>query len=193
MVSYIQSNFMGFGSGVVIPETGIALHNRGVAFSLEPSHPNEFAGGKRPYHTIIPSFLTREGKPIGPFGVMGGHMQAQGYLQVIIGTIGYGFGLQAALDAPPWQVTHGLKVKLERGISADVRDHLSGRGHDVSVPEGTGGFGHEMTRLDTPLSLKEMRLAEGGGFGRGQIIWQLDAVVYVAGSGMRADGAAVGW
>ncbi|MDO5534655.1 MAG: gamma-glutamyltransferase family protein, partial [Propionibacteriaceae bacterium] len=95
MVSFIQSNFAGFGSGVVVPDTGIALQNRGSGFSLEPGHPNELAPGKRPFHTIIPGFLTRGGQPVGPFGVMGGHMQAQGHLQVALHTIDAGLDPQS--------------------------------------------------------------------------------------------------
>lgn len=168
MVSYIQSNYMGFGSGVVIPETGIALQNRGACFSLEAGHLNEAAGGKRAYHTIIPSFLTRHGQAVGPFGVMGGYMQPQGHVQVALGTIDHGLNPQAVLDAPRWQVQSGLKVQLEMGISVESQEALQARGHDVEL---------------LPI----------GEFGRGQIIWRLDDGVLVAGSDMRADGCAVGW
>lgn len=169
MVSYIQSNYMGFGSGVVVPETGIALQNRGAGFSLETGHLNEAAGGKRPYHTIIPSFLTRNNRPVGPFGVMGGFMQPQGHTQVVLGTVDYGLNPQAALDAPRWRVTDGLGVKLELGTPEHVLRGLAARGHQVEVP------------------------VQPGEFGRGQIIWRLDEGVYVAGSDKRSDGAAVGW
>ncbi|MGB0384765.1 MAG: gamma-glutamyltransferase family protein [Ardenticatenaceae bacterium] len=169
MVSYIQSNYMGFGSGLVVPGTGIALQNRGACFSLEAGHPNEAAGGKRSYHTIIPAFLTRGGQAVGPFGVMGGYMQPQGHLQVALSTIDHGLNPQAALDAPRWQVTDGLNVKLEKGFSEEVQPALAARGHDVQT------------------------LDKNGGFGRGQIIWRLDEGVLVAGSDQRADGAAVGW
>jgi gamma-glutamyltranspeptidase/glutathione hydrolase len=169
MVSYIQSNYMGFGSGVVVPETGIALQNRGACFTLEPGHPNEAAGGKRPYHTIIPAFLTKGGQAVGPFGVMGGFMQPQGHTQVVVGTVDYGLNPQAALDAPRWQVTGGRGIDLEGGISPHIMRALGARGHQIRIP------------------------VERGGFGRGQIIRRLDEGVYVAGSDLRADGAAVGW
>jgi gamma-glutamyltranspeptidase/glutathione hydrolase len=169
MVSYIQSNYMGFGSGLVVPKTGIALHNRGVCFTLEPDHPNEAAGGKRPYHTIIPAFLTRQGQPVGPFGVMGAYMQPQGHTQVILGTVDYGLNPQAALDAPRWRVTEGLNVDLEFGTPEHVVRGLAARGHAVHLPPVRSGFG------------------------RGQIIWRLDEGAYIAGSDPRADGAAVGW
>lgn len=169
MVSYIQSNYMGFGSGIVIPESGIALQNRGACFSLEEGHPNEVAGGKRSYHTIIPAFLTKDQQAIGPFGVMGGYMQPQGHTQVAVGTLDYKLNPQAVLDAPRWQVTGGLGVTLEKGFCPDVIQQLAQRGHDITLAE------------------------KGGSFGRGQIIWQLDEGVLVAGSDLRADGAAVGW
>jgi gamma-glutamyltranspeptidase/glutathione hydrolase len=169
MVSYIQSNYAGFGSGVVVPETGIALQNRGACFTLEPGHPNEAAGGKRPYHTIIPAFLTKGGQAVGPFGVMGGFMQPQGHTQVVVGTVDYGLNPQAALDAPRWQVTGGRGIDLEGGISPHIMRALGARGHQIRIP------------------------VERGGFGRGQIIWRLVEGVYVAGSDLRADGAAVGW
>ena len=169
MVSYIQSNYQGFGSGVVVPDTGISLQNRGTCFSLEPGHPNEAVGGKRPYHTIIPAFLTRDRRPVGPFGVMGAFMQPQGQTQVITGTVDYGLNPQAVLDAPRWRFTGGLNVELEYGNSEQVVRGLTGRGHHISLP------------------------IRRGDFGRGQIIWRLDEGVYVAGSDMRSDGCAVGW
>jgi gamma-glutamyltranspeptidase/glutathione hydrolase len=169
MVSYIQSNYQGFGSGVVIPETGIAMHNRGANFSLAEGHPNEATAGKRPYHTIIPAFLTRGQEPVGPFGVMGGFMQPQGHTQVVVGTVDFGLNPQAVLDAPRWCVTGGLNVDLEFGFPEHVAQGLAARGHEVQLPLGRGGFG------------------------RGQIIWRHGDGVLVAGSDMRADGAAVGW
>jgi gamma-glutamyltranspeptidase/glutathione hydrolase len=169
MVSYIQSNYMGFGSGVVIPGMGIAMQNRGANFTLAEGHPNEAAGGKRPYHTIIPAFLTKDKQPVGPFGVMGGFMQPQGHTQVVTGTVDYDLNPQAVLDAPRWRVDDGLNVSLEFGTPEHVIQGLIGRGHNVRISSSRGDFG------------------------RGQIIWRLEAGVYVAGSDMRADGAAIGW
>ena len=169
MVSYIQSNYQGFGSGVVVPETGIALQNRGACFTLEVGHPNEAAGGKRPFHTIIPGFLARSSRPVGPFGVMGGQMQPQGHLQVVSGMLDYGLNPQAALDAPRWRVMAGREVWLEPGLPEPVLAGLAGRGHALTLQPDQGGFG------------------------RGQIIWQLESGVYIAGSDGRSDGAAAGW
>jgi gamma-glutamyltranspeptidase / glutathione hydrolase len=170
MVSLIQSNFMGFGSHVVVPGTGISLHDRGASFSLDPDHPNVVAPGKRPFHTIIPGFLSAgDGTPIGPFGVMGGHMQPQGHLQVVTNTVDYGMDPQAALDAPRWCWTTGLEVRVEPTVPAAVVDELRARGHRVIVEP----------RLDL--------------FGCGQAIWRLPGGGYVAGSEPRTDGYATGW
>ena len=169
MVSYIQSNYEGFGSGIVIPGTGIALQNRGAGFSLDPNHPNALAPNKRPYHTIIPAFLTLEGRPVGPFGVMGGHMQPQGHVQMVVNTVDWGLNPQASLDAPRWRVSEGLGVWLEYGMPRGVVDGLIRRGHAVRVEP------------------------DGGQFGKGQIIWRMANGTLVAGSEPRADGHAVGW
>ena len=98
MVSFIQSNFGGFGSGIVIPGTGIAMQNRGRGFVIERGHPNCTGGGKRPYHTIIPGFVTRDGQPVLSFGVMGGHHQPQGHVQMMVRLFDYGQNPQAAAD-----------------------------------------------------------------------------------------------
>ena len=169
MVSFIQSNYMGFGSGVVVPESGISLQNRGAGFTLEPSHPNEAAGGKRPRHTILPGFLTRNGDAVGPFGVMAGEMQPQGHLQVVSGMLDHDLNPQAVLDAPRWRIGDGLRVNVEPGTDPSVIDALEARGHRV------------------------VRAPNSYSFGRGQIIERRENGVYVAASEPRADGAAVGY
>ena len=135
MVSFIQSNYMGFGSGVVIPGTGIAMQNRGNGFSLAPGHPNEVAGGKRPYHTIIPGFVTENGEPRMSFGFMGGHMQHQGHVQTVHRVFDLGENPQAASDAPRWQVLPDYTVALETGFAADVASDLAARGHRVMAAD----------------------------------------------------------
>ena len=133
MVSYIQSNYMGFGSGIVVPGTGIALHDRGCNFSLEEGAANCLAPGKRPYHTIIPGFLTRNGEAVGPFGVMGAFMQPQGHVQAVMNMIDYGCNPQEALDAPRWQWKGGKSIELEPGFDGAIAAELKRRGHEVSV------------------------------------------------------------
>ncbi|WP_083939150.1 gamma-glutamyltransferase family protein [Deinococcus apachensis] len=171
MVSLIQSNYMGFGSGVVVPGTGIALHNRGHNFHLDPAHPNALAPGKRPYHTIIPGFLSRvDGTPVGPFGVMGGFMQPQGHLQVVLNTVRYGMNPQQALDAPRWQWLSGKGVEVEHALGAGLARALAARGHEVRV------------QLDS------------GSFGRGQIIWRNpETGVLEGGTESRTDGHVAVW
>jgi gamma-glutamyltranspeptidase/glutathione hydrolase len=171
MVSMIQSNCWGvgaFGSGVVVPEWGISLHSRGHAFHLDPQHPNALAPGKRPFHTIIPGFLTHQGNPIGPFGVMGGPMQPQGHVQLLVNALDYGMHPQAALDAPRWRV-EGRKLFVELETPRDVAQGLLARGHQLAVE------------------------VEPAGFGRGQAIWRLPSGAYIAASESRCDGQAVGW
>lgn len=168
MVSFIQSNYMGFGSGVVVPGTGIALQNRGANFTLDPTHPNRLEPGKRPYHTIIPGFLTRDGQAVGPFGVMGGFMQPQGHLQMVVNTVDYALNPQASLDAPRWQWTNDKTVQIESDADPHIVAGLRAMGHDIEVLEANGGFG------------------------RGQIIWRLPSGAYAAGSDKRADGYAAG-
>ena len=142
MVSLIQSNYYGFGSGVVVPGTGISLSNRAAGFTVEPGHPNVVAGGKRPFNTIIPGFVSRgDGTPAMAFGVMGGHMQPQGHLQVVLRTALWGQNPQAALDAPRWRVEAGLELALEAGVAAEARAALSALGHDLLADTAMGGFG----------------------------------------------------
>lgn len=141
MVSMIQSNYMGFGSGLVVPGTGIALHNRGANFSLDPASPNVLAPCKKPYHTIIPGFLTKAGEAVGPFGVMGAFMQPQGHVQVITNLVDFTMNPQEALDAPRWQWVSEKKVLLEQAVSSDIVRGLRERGHEVDVLEDSTSFG----------------------------------------------------
>ncbi len=142
MVSLIQSNYYGFGSGVVVPGTGISLQNRGAGFSTQPGHPNVVGPAKRPFHTIIPGFATAaDGSPLMAFGVMAGHMQPQGHVQVIARTALWGQNPQAALDAPRWRVESGLELALEEGVPDEVRSELARRGHTLLADAAVGGFG----------------------------------------------------
>ncbi len=141
MVSFINSIFYAFGSGVVVPGTGFALQNRGTGFSMEAGHPNRVAPGKRPFHTIIPAFVTRT-TPAGEtpwlsYGVMGGSMQPQGHVQVLLNLLVFGMDLQQALDAPRFRHLDGQRVALEAPIRDDVRARLLQLGHQVLEPEGT--------------------------------------------------------
>lgn len=170
MVSYIQSNYAGFGSGVVVPGTGIHLQNRGAGFRLEPGHPNRVGPGKRPFHTIIPGFLMRRGAPHMSFGVMGGPMQAQGHLQMVIRTQVYGQNPQAASDAPRWRFVARRKVAVEAAMDPAVLARLSAMGHEVSVETPDNPFG----------------------FGGAQLVERIDGG-YAAGSDHRKDGMAAGF
>jgi gamma-glutamyltranspeptidase/glutathione hydrolase len=169
IVSLIQSNYMGFGSGVVVPGTGISLQNRGAGFSLARNHPNVIAGGKRPFHTIIPGFLTRDGAPVGAFGVMGGPIQPPGHVQTIVRMVDYAMNPQAALDAPRWKVGHGLSIDLEPSASRELRAGLSRLGHAL-----------------TPIEDSYMD------FGAGQVVLRGEDG-YVAASDPRRDGQAAGF
>lgn len=141
LVSWIQSLYEGFGSGLTAGATGVQLHNRGANFSLEPGHPNEAAGGKRPYHTIIPGFITRDGRAWSSFGVMGGFMQPQGHLQVGLNLVEFGMDAQAALDAPRFNWLEGLTVALETGIAPGVQGALAHRGHVIDPRRSPRLFG----------------------------------------------------
>ncbi|RZJ09113.1 MAG: gamma-glutamyltransferase family protein [Rubrivivax sp.] len=173
MVSFIQSNYMGFGSGVVVPGYGISLQNRGHGFTLEAGHANQVAPGKRPFHTIIPAFLTKDGAPVMSFGVMGGNMQPQGHMQTLVRMLCYGQNPQASCDAPRWRFNEGLSINVEPHMPVATIDGLRARGHQIG---------------DIHDSYQD--------FGAGQFIWRLgDPAVegYVAASDPRRDGAAVGW
>jgi gamma-glutamyltranspeptidase/glutathione hydrolase len=170
MVSYIQSNYMGFGSGVVVPGTGISLQNRGHGFSLKPGHPNQVGPGKRPFQTIIPGFLTRDGKPVMSFGVMGGQMQPQGHAQMVTRIVDYNQNPQSASDGPRWIVNNDFSVSFEEErFAPGVLDELRRRGHRIVSPE-----------------------AAMFGFGGAQLIWRLSDG-YCAASDHRKDGHAVGY
>jgi gamma-glutamyltranspeptidase/glutathione hydrolase len=142
LVSLIQSNYMGFGSGVVVPGTGISLQNRGAGFVCEPGHVNCIAPGKRPYHTIIPGFVTRDGAPYAAFGVMGGPIQPPGHVQTLVRLIDYNMNPQAVLDAPRWKVNADQSIDLEASADARLREGLSALGHrTASVPDTYMDFG----------------------------------------------------
>jgi gamma-glutamyltranspeptidase / glutathione hydrolase len=168
MVSFIQSNYMGFGSGVVVPGTGISMQNRGAGFTLKRGHPNEVGGGKRPRHTILPAFITKDGAPVCSFGVMGGVMQPQGHLQMMVRMVDYGQNPQAALDAPRFCIQEDGTVKGESSMDTKTVAALQALGHPIIHSE--------------PHALD---------YGAGQIIWKLEHG-YVAGSDMRRDGHAAG-
>ena len=170
MVSFIQSNYSGFGSGVVVPDTGIALQNRGAGFTLAEGHPNRVGPSKRPFHTIIPGFATRGGEPLMAFGVMGGPIQAQGHVQMLLRTELWGQDPQTAADAPRWRATEGLEVAVERSAGADVLDALAAKGHRIVAESPDAAFG----------------------FGGAQIVRRIEGG-YAAGSDPRKDGQAVGF
>jgi gamma-glutamyltranspeptidase / glutathione hydrolase len=167
MISFIQSNYMGFGSGVVVD--GVSLQNRGGTFVLKPGHPNCVGPKKRPYQTIIPGFVTKDGAPLMSFGVMGGTMQPQGHAQVMVRIADYGQSPQAASDGPRYRLVQGMDVNVEGGFAPAVLDELKRRGHKI------------------------VELAEGYmDFGSAQLIWKLDGG-YFAASDPRRDGQAVGF
>ena len=165
MVSMIQSNYDGFGAGIVVPETGISLNNRLLNFTLEEGHDNCLAGGKRPYHTIIPGFLTKDGTPYGAFGVMGGFMQPQGHVQTLLELLRYGRNPQAALDAPRFMWTGEKTLVVEEDYDEKAVEELIRRGHDVKRPS------HDLD------------------MGRGQyLIYDRKRKVYMGGTEKRCDG-----
>ena len=166
MVSFIQSNFMGFGSGVVVE--GISLQNRGSSFVLQPGHPNCVGPRKRPYQTIIPGFVTRDGAPVMSFGVMGGTMQPQGHTQVMVRIADYGMSPQAACDGPRFRFVQGMDVSVEPNFPAATLEELQRRGHRI------------------------VTIDDYNQFGSAQLIWKLEGG-YFAASDPRRDGQAVGF
>ncbi len=170
MVSLMQSNYRGFGSGVVVPGTGIALNNRGSGFSLDPRHPNVVAGAKRPFHTIIPGFLTRNGEPAMSFGVMGANMQPQGQVQMLVRMLDFHQNAQAASDGPRWKITEDQRgVMVEHDFDPGVAEELAARGHVVN-----------------------RAAADSTEFGAAQLIEKVDGG-YIGASEKRRDGQAVGF
>jgi gamma-glutamyltranspeptidase/glutathione hydrolase len=177
MVSFIQSNYMGFGSGVVVPEFGVSLQNRGHGFSLDAASANVVAPGKRPFHTIIPAFLTRDGRPVMSYGVMGGNMQPQGHMQTLVRMLDYRQNPQTACDAPRWRFNTGLQLNAEAHMAP-------------ATLQGLQALGHQIETLSDSYQ----------DFGAGQFIWRLDNGEgdvsergYVAASDPRRDGQAAGF
>jgi gamma-glutamyltranspeptidase/glutathione hydrolase len=171
MVSFIQSNYMGFGSGVVVPEYGVSLQNRGHAFSLDARNINGVAPGKRPFHTIIPAFVTKDGQPLMSYGVMGANMQPQGHVQTLVRMLDNRQPPQAACDAPRWRFNAGLEINVEGAMNADA-------------VQGLAALGHQMAVINDSYQ----------DFGAGQFIWRLGDPAtdgYMAASDPRRDGQAV--
>jgi gamma-glutamyltranspeptidase/glutathione hydrolase len=166
-ISFINSLFSTFGAGIVVPGTGVVLHNRGSGFTLQQGHPNRLAPGRRPLHTLVPAFIMRDGKPFMPFGVMGGDNQAQAHVQVIVNVVDFGMNVQDAGDAA--RVRHaGNALAVERGIAESVRAGLRTRGH--ALAEGRGAMGGYQAVMIDP-----------------------DTGVLMGGSDVRKDGLAIGW
>ena len=173
MVSFIQSNYLGFGSGCVEPEFGISLQNRGHGFSLSDDSPNVVAPGKRPFHTIIPAFLTKDGQPVMSFGVMGASMQPQGHVQTLVRMLDHGQSPQAACDAPRWRVNQGLSLNVEASMDPAIMEGLQARGHRIEAIND---------------SYQDV--------GAGQFIWRLGepgVEGYVGASDARRDGLVAGF
>jgi gamma-glutamyltranspeptidase/glutathione hydrolase len=181
MVSLIQSNYRGMGSGVVVPGLGFMFQDRGELFSMEPGHANVYAPGKRPFHTIIPGFVMKDGRPWEAFGVMGGGMQPQGHVQVLTNQIDFDLNVQESGDGSRWQhegdneptgekMENGGYVEVESGIPYETVRELKKRGHDVRFD--VGGY---------------------GGYQAIKVEWNNGVRVYVGASESRKDGMAAGY
>ena len=168
MVSMIQSNYMGFGSGVVVPGIGVSLQNRAATFVMHEGHPNRVGPKKKPYQTIIPGFVTKDGKPVMSFGVMGGTMQPQGHAQVMVRIADYGQNPQAACDGPRFRWVQGMDVSVEDNFPPAVVEDLRRRGHKIVTVDDYNQFGS------------------------GQMIWKMDGG-WLAASDPRRDGQATGF
>ncbi|SDG55765.1 Gamma-glutamyltranspeptidase [Alloyangia pacifica] len=171
MISFIQSNYAGFGSGVVVPGTGVSMQNRGFGFTTEEGHPNQVAGGKRPFHTIIPGFAMKNGQPLMAFGMMGGPIQAQGHMQLLLRTELWDQDVQTAADAPRWRMIEGLDVACEPSMAPALLEGLKTLGHKVQVEAPDNAFG----------------------FGGAQLVHRLPEGGFAAGSDPRKDGQAAGF
>lgn len=169
MISYIQSTYFRFGSGLVLPGTGLVFQNRGFNFTMDETMENCVAPGKKPYHTIIPGFLTKDGKAVGPFGVMGGFMQPQGHVQVINNMIDFHMNPQEALDAPRWMWSGDKNVTLEHGCGQSTADTLARKGHNITISTNSINFG------------------------RGQIIIRNDDGTLCGATEPRTDGTVAAW
>jgi len=168
-VSFINSLYLAFGSGMVVDGTGICLQNRGKLFSLDPEHPNCLRPHKRPYHTIIPAMIFRGDRPYMVFGVMGGFMQPQGHVQVLANLVDFGMNIQEALEAPRFNYLEGKRVAVEDRVSAGACRALGAKGHEVTGGEDVFFGGAQAVCID----------------------W--DNEVLLGGSDPRMDGCAVGY
>jgi gamma-glutamyltranspeptidase/glutathione hydrolase len=171
MVSFIQSNYAGFGSGIAIPGTGISMQNRGAGFSLDPDSPNLVGPNKRPFHTIIPGFVMGPDGPLMSFGVMGGPMQAQGHVQMVLRTQVWGQDPQMAADAPRWRFVEGVVLACEDTMPDATLKALAVIGHKIELEAPDNAFG----------------------FGGAQLICRLPQGGYASGSDPRKDGLAAGF
>lgn len=169
MVSWIQSNYHGFGSGIVAEDTGISLQNRALAFSWDEKAANYLEPGKKSFHTIIPGFLSKNGEAVGPFGIMGAAMQPQMHIQALTSMIDFHLNPQEALDAPRWMWTGGKTIALEMHFDKDMAARLARAGHDIEV------------------------LPEFNTFGRGQMIFRTEHGTYVGATEPRVDGTVASW